>query len=228
MENRTNSIPSNQSGTSFSPTSRPELAPAGNTSQDSINSVKETAGQTLDQVKESGKNQIEGQKDRAAETIGAVAQALRQTGWNLRSGDQAYVADIFDQVAVRFEEFSANLRDKDVNQLVSETESFARRQPALFLGGAFMMGLFAARFLKSSRESLTGSSGNLTHSTDRPPAMMTASRGTNWETGQPKTGPNQPDYTDWRRQNPILSQSDNNPSNQMGGAVSSPRNLTRP
>jgi hypothetical protein len=33
---------------------------------------------------------------------------------------------------------------------VSEAEDFARRQPALFLGGAFALGLLGARFLKSS------------------------------------------------------------------------------
>jgi hypothetical protein len=36
--------------------------------------------------------------------------------------------------------------------MIQEVERFARRQPALFLGGAFTLGLIAARFLKSSSE----------------------------------------------------------------------------
>ena len=41
------------------------------------------------------------------------------------------------------------LRGKDFDRMVDDLEGFARRQPALFLGGAFMLGLLAARFLKS-------------------------------------------------------------------------------
>jgi hypothetical protein len=36
---------------------------------------------------------------------------------------------------------------------VDEVENFARRRPAMFLGGAFLLGLAATRFLKSSRQS---------------------------------------------------------------------------
>ena len=39
----------------------------------------------------------------------------------------------------------------DSREMMHHTEQFARRQPALFLGGAFGLGLIAARFLKSSR-----------------------------------------------------------------------------
>jgi hypothetical protein len=36
--------------------------------------------------------------------------------------------------------------------MVRNVEDFARRQPALFIGGAFMLGLLGARFLKSSAQ----------------------------------------------------------------------------
>ena len=34
--------------------------------------------------------------------------------------------------------------------MVTQVEQYARRQPAIFLGGAFALGLLGARFLKSS------------------------------------------------------------------------------
>ena len=40
---------------------------------------------------------------------------------------------------------------------VSSTERFARREPLFFLGGAFVVGLLAARFLKSSERAETES-----------------------------------------------------------------------
>jgi hypothetical protein len=46
--------------------------------------------------------------------------------------------------------FSDQLRQKDVRELLSDVERFAQRQPTVFLGGAFALGLLGARFLKSS------------------------------------------------------------------------------
>jgi hypothetical protein len=42
------------------------------------------------------------------------------------------------------------LRDKSMDQLVGEVETFVRREPVLFLTGAFALGFFASRFFKSS------------------------------------------------------------------------------
>ena len=46
---------------------------------------------------------------------------------------------------------SDSLRGKDLDQIVQDAESFARRQPALFLGAAALAGFLAVRFLKSSK-----------------------------------------------------------------------------
>ena len=42
----------------------------------------------------------------------------------------------------------------EVEDLVNRTESWARQNPALFLGGAFVIGVLGARFLKSSRPAI--------------------------------------------------------------------------
>jgi hypothetical protein len=61
--------------------------------------------------------------------------------------------------AEQLERLSNNLRDKDVNELLQDAQRLARRQPALFIGGSFAVGLLAARFLKSSREDERSSYG---------------------------------------------------------------------
>jgi hypothetical protein len=48
------------------------------------------------------------------------------------------------------EGISDYLRNRDFNDVVRDAESYARREPLLFLGAAFAVGFIAARFLKAS------------------------------------------------------------------------------
>jgi hypothetical protein len=43
------------------------------------------------------------------------------------------------------------VRERDVDDLMTDVQQLARRQPMAFVGGAFFLGLMVARFLKSSR-----------------------------------------------------------------------------
>jgi hypothetical protein len=114
--------------------------------------AKERVGAVAAQAQEQVKSRLTTQKDSAAESLSGVAQALRQTGQQLRSQDQLGGATSFlDEAAAQVERFSGYLQGNDLNRFVYDVESFARRQPALFLGGAFLVGLMGARFLKSTR-----------------------------------------------------------------------------
>ena len=113
--------------------------------------VKETTGQVADLAREQVSTRLSGQKDRAAEGLTSVADALRQTGQQLRGQDQQMVTDYIDSAAQQVERISNYLRQNDLGRLVDDIEGLARRQPGLFLGGAFALGLLGARFLKSSR-----------------------------------------------------------------------------
>ena len=101
------------------------------------------AGQAKDIVS----HQVEQKAGRSADDIREVARALRQTREQL-GGNMA--APYVDKAAQQLERLSSFLRTADANQVVRGVESFARREPLLFLGGAFTLGIFAARFLKSS------------------------------------------------------------------------------
>lgn len=131
--------------------------------------AKETAGQVADQAQQVARQvtdqtrqqvsaQVTTQKDRAADGLSHVAQALRQTGQQLREQDQAGITQYIDRAASQVEQFSNYLQRSDMGQLVDDVEHFARRRPALFLGGVFALGMLGARFLKSSRQQLNASS----------------------------------------------------------------------
>lgn len=112
--------------------------------------ARERAGELTDQAKEQAKGQTSKQKDRAAERLSGFARALHKTSDNLREEENHTTARYVDQAAGQAERASGYLRDHSTDDLVRETERLARRQPGLFLGGAFALGLLGARFLKSS------------------------------------------------------------------------------
>jgi hypothetical protein len=126
----------------------------GSSGADTMSAVKENvvekAGEVVDQVKQQAGTQFDSQKGRVSETLGSVALAIRQTGTQLHEQDKGDVAQYADKAAEQIERFSNYLRETDLRQIAGEVERFARRQPALFLGGALAVGLFGARFLKSS------------------------------------------------------------------------------
>ncbi len=112
--------------------------------------VQEKAGAVVDQVKQQATSRIDQQKDMAAGNLWSVANAIRDTGQSLRDKDQGAIAQVVDRGAEQVERLSSYLAHRDVNQILTEAQHFARRQPALFVGGAFALGMLGARFLKST------------------------------------------------------------------------------
>ncbi|MGI8825365.1 MAG: hypothetical protein ACR2JC_06945 [Chloroflexota bacterium] len=112
--------------------------------------AQDTAGKVVDQAKQQGTSLLQNQKNSAAQTLDALTQALRQTGQSLQQQNETSVSQYVEKAAGRLETVSGYLKSHDVQDLVNQAETFARRSPALFLGGAFALGVLAARFLKSS------------------------------------------------------------------------------
>jgi hypothetical protein len=106
----------------------------------------------LDRVREQATAQLTTQKDRATDGIGNVAQAVRQSTQQLRDQQHETIAQYVEKAADQLERFSANLRNRNVTDIVDEVQRFARRQPAVFIGSAFALGVLSARFLKSSAD----------------------------------------------------------------------------
>lgn len=112
--------------------------------------AQELAGEAKQQVTEGIQSALHRRKVRAAESLGSVAESLRHSGERLR-GEHDGAGQLFERAGGQMERFSAYLQDREVDEIVVDVERLARRQPALFLGGAFAFGLLGARFLKSSR-----------------------------------------------------------------------------
>jgi len=146
-------------------------SPSGESTSDIRDRAHHMAGQVVDKVQEAASRMVGGEqqgapvmdqaaeqvtsrldmgKDYVAESVTGVAQALRQTGQHLREdGAQPALATYADRGAEQVERFGGYLRQRDTGQIVTDLEGFARRQPMVFAGGAFALGMLAVRFLRS-------------------------------------------------------------------------------
>jgi hypothetical protein len=140
-----------------------EADPIEAEAKEGVQQAKEVAKQAMEQVQQKAqevagqaqtqaKSAIASRKDQAVDQLGGVAQVFRTTSNELRNQDKDTIAQYADKVADQVERVSSFLEERDVDQLMGEAESFARRQPELFLGGAFIVGLLVGRFIKSSSE----------------------------------------------------------------------------
>jgi hypothetical protein len=114
--------------------------------------VQEAASTAQQKIGEQVRTGVETGKTRAADTIGSLAQALTQSGQQLRQQNNEAPLEYVERAGEQLRRASEYLRNTNVDEIVHNTENFARRQPALFLAGAFAIGLLGARFLKSSQQ----------------------------------------------------------------------------
>jgi hypothetical protein len=102
-------------------------------------------------IKQNVTTRVDEQKNRAADGLGGIANVIRNAGNELRTENEA-LASYVDAASDQLRRFADQIREKGVADMLDDVHSFARRRPALFVGGAFLVGLGIARFLKSSAE----------------------------------------------------------------------------
>lgn len=156
--------PQNQAQNS---TSQTQNSPNQTSSTDlSIESAKETAKGFYDQAKSTvgeaygaatkrATEVLDEQKGTLAGGLTTVADSIKQVGENLNTTEEQNkitetAAKYTNSLAEQIENLSSYFERKDVREMVSDIEAFARKYPAYFIGGAFALGFLAARFLKSS------------------------------------------------------------------------------
>jgi hypothetical protein len=140
---------------------------------DTGNGIDNTAtgktGSALDQAKETGSNLLSDTKaaltDKASTAVDdkkavltsgltSVADSMRKLSGSLGEAEQnpltEYSARYAEAAAGKVEDVARYFETADIKTVARDVESFARRNPAVFVGSAFTLGLLAARFMKSS------------------------------------------------------------------------------
>jgi hypothetical protein len=115
---------------------------------DLLGEAKSAASKVAHTATEQIEHRLDSEKNRAVEAIGGVADALRQTGERRTTPGPA--AALAGRAADGIDDVADYLQSRSLRDVVGEVERFARREPAIFLGAAFTLGLVGGRFLKSS------------------------------------------------------------------------------
>jgi len=124
--------------------------------------TQEKAGQAADQAREQAtalagqaqekvKQTLNEQKSKGVGELSSLTQAVRQTSRQLREQKHEGMAQYIDRTAEQMDKVIHYIDSRNVSELMEEAETFARRHPEAFLGGAFALGIVAGRFIKSSK-----------------------------------------------------------------------------
>ncbi len=111
------------------------------------------AGQRASQLFERGADigftQADRGLDQAATGVERVAGSIRRVSADMET-QQPQIAEFASTAADQAEALAGYLRENDVRQIIGNVEDFARRQPLLFIGGAFLLGMATSRFIKAA------------------------------------------------------------------------------
>lgn len=118
----------------------------------------QTAGQLAERAADLGFQQADRTREQAAEGINQLASTTRRVSTEIES-EQPTIATIASGAAEQAERLAGYLRDTDARELMHTIEDVARRQPLLFVGGAFVLGVAASRFVKAAGGGTSGSQG---------------------------------------------------------------------
>ena len=116
-------------------------------SQEAAEQLKDAAVEQVNQVRERAYSA----RSQASGRIHGVAAHLRELSDTLRE-DDTLLSDVTERASRGIESVADYVGGATPQSLVRDTERLARRQPALFYGGAFMLGLALGRFMKGASD----------------------------------------------------------------------------
>jgi len=138
---------------------RPETTGQTNLATQAKDVATGVAEQAAEQAKEVGaqlvmqaKSLVTQRQTQSADDLREVAKALRTTSQQMTAN---MASPLMGKAAEQIDNAAEFVRHADVTQVKTAVVSFAKREPLLFLGGAFTLGILAARFLKTSAPSIT-------------------------------------------------------------------------
>jgi hypothetical protein len=134
-------------------TGRATKPSAGTSSANGGKAIVGTAGRQLAE-------QVDRRSSELGEKVASAAGAVRDVGKQLREQDRPGVAKLTEGVADRVEGIGGYLASRSPDQLVSDIKDLATREPLVFAGVCFALGMFAARVVKAATHGPENSSSS--------------------------------------------------------------------
>ncbi|HYJ91258.1 MAG TPA: hypothetical protein VEV84_08120 [Pyrinomonadaceae bacterium] len=138
------------------PSSDTENTKLKDSATDLYEHAKETASDSYDAVATKAKTAVEQRKNEFSTGLRSVADSFRQAGGQLQNSPESnrvaeFTSDYTVKAAGAIENVANYFERKDPREMIRDVQGFARRNPAIFFGAAFALGILTARFLKSSK-----------------------------------------------------------------------------
>jgi hypothetical protein len=123
---------------------------AGDKVQEAADVVSTKAGEAADRGRGVVADQISQRSMQISDQIGSASETMRRAAEQARMEGNTQHARLADQAADRGERVKHYLDDVEPEQLLSDVEDFARRQPWVVAGVGLFVGFAVARSLKAS------------------------------------------------------------------------------
>jgi hypothetical protein len=114
--------------------------------------VLDVSRAVADTVNQEAERVFDEQRDRAAAKVSRVSKVARQTAHALHAVRMDAVADVVDAAAERVDSASKYIKQRDLGEVMDDASEVVNRHRALAVGGLFLAGFAAARFLKATAE----------------------------------------------------------------------------
>jgi hypothetical protein len=112
--------------------------------------TEQKAHEVTERVAEKAQSTLENARAKVTGQINSLARVMGRATEDLKQDQHEALSRHVQQLAHKADRASQYLRDKNPKEMKDDLERLARDRPAWFLAGAFVAGLIAARFLKSS------------------------------------------------------------------------------
>jgi hypothetical protein len=117
--------------------------------KDQANDLAEGAKDMASQAGEKLRDTLTDQKAAGADFVSGIAGAVRRAAGEF-DNDIPQAGQYIRRAAEQINGVADAMRRRDMNELMGEVQSFARRQPTAFLGASVLAGFALVRFLKST------------------------------------------------------------------------------
>jgi ElaB/YqjD/DUF883 family membrane-anchored ribosome-binding protein len=113
------------------------------------NGERSVVAEFVDAARMAAESLLREQKQQVADRVSGVAEALHGAAGSLDQSQNRVIARNIGQAGDHVKNLARNLQERRWNELIANTEDFARRQPTWFVLGAVATGFLVGRFLST-------------------------------------------------------------------------------
>lgn len=120
---------------------------------EAVERAREAGGQLLDDSRQRARAEVDDRSTWAGERVVGIAADVRDVAGDLRARGKDQPARLAEDAARRIERFGDYLRESDTDRILADARDLGRRQPALIVAGAAVIGIAAGRLVRASEPS---------------------------------------------------------------------------